>query len=92
MPAQPVACPKSGVSQYMAMPSLNHLGQSLNRWCSPLLKAIWCVASWTIVETAPGALGLARNWLIWAVPTARPGRFTAMPARSYMIIRLLSIL
>ena len=73
----------------MAMPSLNHLGQSLSRWCSPLLKAIWCVASWTIVETVPGALGLARNSLIWEMPTARPGWATATPARSYMIIRLL---
>ena len=80
MPAQPFLRLRSGVSQYMAMPSLNHLGQSLNRWCRPLLKAIWCVASWTIVETVPGALGLARNWLMCA-SADRPARAVYRHAR-----------
>ena len=88
MPPQPLALRRSGVSKYMAIPSLNQRGQSLNRVCSPQLKAIWCVASWTIVDTVRRASGWAKIWLIWAVVPIRPCPCAATPVRSYIVIRL----
>ena len=66
MPLQPPAPRRSGVSKYMASPSLNHTGQSLSRVCRPQLKAIWCVALWTIVATSRTASGEVSTWLICA--------------------------
>ncbi len=78
---QPFALRRSGVSKYSAIPSLNQRGQSLSRVCSPQLKAIWCVASWTIVATVRAASGRAKIWLICCrrlrPPAAAPLRLDA---------------
>ena len=80
--APALALRRSGVSKYMAMPSLNHSGQSLCRACRPQLKAIWCVASWTIVATVRTASGLREDLVDLRRRAARRGRGLRLARRS----------